>query len=599
MSDVQPAADDPMDVDQPQPINDNPDMSITPTDAKDGSAADKSEEAHSISIQKHSVDTSSQSTPPRSVEVPMPDRETVSNGMINRELSNSHADSSARTLEKEDRAGAAPEPHLGEEIQPEASSALQTRPGPEPSSVPPSVQPDEDPVPSAPPIQEDPADPIEPAEDPVPTPPEDPIEEDSAHPQVAQNARESPRVTNAPLSMVQRMKNRRGKLSSKDDAPILASQLGDASQSANAGTPSPEDKADGGVEGTTARKTRSASQKAVAASGTMAPPPETPLTTKRRGRPPVPAEEKARRQAEKDAEKAAKAAVKQAEKEEKARLRAAKAAEKAAQIAAKAAAKAGKKGKNDSSAPSASASSAVAPLSVSDKDAQPNAPRGNREELSTQQSVAKWTTLTQTPSIVDADMTMLDELRSSSPAHSVVPATSGVDELRSESGNLRRRSDAGVDHAHDETDQHASQQASDSSQTPLFLPGTQTQAVSPRRIPRSSPTRSAASSGSESDDFKLPARPRTWGASARFRRLSEIATQELFTPLPLTPPTQRTPALSTNMKDMYGLDDDEDEEEDGEDDDDDSGSDDAANRSHIPQGRRAGAGVPKKRSGLL
>ncbi|EED82117.1 predicted protein [Postia placenta Mad-698-R] len=89
---------------------------------------------------------------------------------------------------------------------------------------------------------------------------------------------------------------------------------------------------------------------------------------------------------------------------------------------------------------------------------------------------------------------------------------------------------------------------------------------------------------------------RRWAAATPFRRMSDIASQTLFASQSIndsmsfsSTPAPKQSSLATPAG----------EGESDSDDDEDSDDSNAANRSHIPRDRMAGAGVQKKKSGLL
>jgi len=238
-------------------------------------------------------------------------------------------------------------------------------------------------------------------------------------------------------------------------------------------------------------------------------------------------------------------------------------------------------------------------------------------------SLAQWTALTPASPVLPSESSAIDQLGPSSPDHNqtasdtaasfapLVPS-SDVDES---SIVVRKRPFPSVKFT--STDLESSQPSSQDTlqeRNPLFFPGSSQfpvlpldddgNAMGPSQDSDASPAHSAASARSESEDetaSKQTTKSSTQNSSAPYRRLTDIASQfahTLFSSPGMTPRSSFTlrPVANSKLRGLYGQDDEEEEDED----DDSSGSDsDAANKSHIPKGRRAGAGTKKKESGLL
>ena len=298
---------------------------------------------------------------------------------------------------------------------------------------------------------------------------------------------------------------------------------------------------------------------------------------KRRGRPPLPAEEKARRAAERKAEKEKLAAERKAEKE------ANKAAQALQQVAEKVAN--GRKNSLDNESP-------VVAKSVLSTKATPSAPA-----RTTQRSppfTANWTTLTQTLEDTEASMG-LDELRSSSPP----PPMAAIDEADKTGTQMTRPQVNQSQHASPDLKLQrnlvtpVNKVRGAASATPLFL-ATDSQLGSSqppaRTLTNGELSPGHVSVGTQSQDegsIRKPMRPvSNWAQKARFPRLSDIATQVVFSPLSAHPVPIPRPGVSAN-KDMslltsLGMDDSESDS--GESD---SGSAEDS-ESYIPKNRRAG-----------
>ena len=132
----------------------------------------------------------------------------------------------------------------------------------------------------------------------------------------------------------------------------------------------------------------------------------------------------------------------------------------------------------------------------------------------------------------------------------------------------------------------------------LDIPSSQTQADPPASDSsgdddgeQEEPDEPAAAAASDDDEvFKKPLRPATWGAASRFRRLSDIASQELFPPVPPSSQQPIRPQVDRRRASMFdrvggvdGLGDWSDSSSSSSSDEDGEGG-----KSHIPKARRAG-----------
>lgn len=330
---------------------------------------------------------------------------------------------------------------------------------------------------------------------------------------------------------------------------------------------------------------------------TLAPAPTPALATeppapKRRGRPRLSPEEKERRAAERQAKK-------DAEKAEKLRLR----LERAAAMAAKRVAGRGGRG-----------AKAKAALEVESEDDGEGA-RAEREGKAPVMATPRpgWTTLTQTQtprtqegSLVEESM-MVDELRSSSPEHPSPRAEEPEHAPRTPAARAMPPPSIKKGELPSAAGSQPETPAQHPGADPLFLPSSSQVPYTPYALAQPQPRRggageSSGESSSERDDEPIAqtqlqhARP--WLRDAPFPRLSVLASQAFFTPssaFALTPvATKDATRGSGKTNEQHEDSDDEDEEDDDSDDDDEEGK-----KSHIPQERRAGASVQKKRvSGL-
>ncbi|KAH9945668.1 hypothetical protein B0H21DRAFT_424243 [Amylocystis lapponica] len=505
------------------------------------------------------------------------------------------------------------------------------------------------------------ADPIEPADDlldPKPPPVQGELDEDDPIEVDTQTTPERQQNGLYPLrspGIVQRMRDRFGRLADQKDLPVLASALFDGVSAQS--TPAPLRKGRASSLGpappavaqseagdtSVAQRTRMSTRRSM--SGAAMPPPPAPAADvaapstsapvasatsapaasstsasaalgpsapapKPRGRPRLTQEEKDRRAAEKAkvaAERAEKRRIEKAEKEEQKRR------EKEAKARGKKPTKGGK-------APPPSNPATI----VQNVPSTPPAPAPGPPPS----SQVKWTTLAQEPSFVEPETSMCDELQSSSPTHSLPRASSPV-------AAQAERAKAPVEYSAAETptQQRSLIKTGRMSQLdgsdPLFLPDSSQYPETPlvaaaalaigarRHEPDDSSDSDKDVEGGqgeegeeeEEDAPKTQERAHNWTSMAPFHRLSDIASQTLFTPpafsrnssYALRPVDQSQSRTSGGMGNVTGDDDEDgDEDDSGDDDDSDDSEDGDGTRSHIPKERRAGAGVQKKRaSGLL
>ncbi|KIP02397.1 hypothetical protein PHLGIDRAFT_297439 [Phlebiopsis gigantea 11061_1 CR5-6] len=440
--------------------------------------------------------------------------------------------------------------------------------------------------------REDPTDPIQPAEGlalALDRASNDPIEFD---PPVVESDNEevelpvpSPRPGTA-----KRMKDRNGRVPASDVIPALSSQPRLARQprsARNSSNASADDATSGStpesheelVSNSATEPRRSTRQASVQPPPAEALPPAP--APKRRGRPPASAEEKARKAAEKEAEKQRRAAEREAKKQKATEDKARKAAAKGKNAPAKKGAVAAKTVSADTIL--AEASEAVATPPPPPTTAVPN-----QSAL----SVAKWTSLAETAQTQDAEMSsMVDELRSSSPelaSPNIPPA--GVATKGRNVEPIDVSMEQGDEDEKDSDDESPTVKAS-SGARPLFIPGdSQHPLADSRSYLLSSPQMPSQPSQSQSQDrFKRPLAPVTsWAKQSKYRRLSDIKSQDMFSPLSKLPVPGRRPQTAQTAQtaeerraSMYG---DVGADSNSEDD---SDSDDE-NASHIPKNRRAG-----------
>ncbi|KAI8993763.1 hypothetical protein BD414DRAFT_534875 [Trametes punicea] len=238
---------------------------------------------------------------------------------------------------------------------------------------------------------------------------------------------------------------------------------------------------------------------------------------------------------------------------------------------------------------------------------------------------------------VEVESSMIDELQRSSPDRAT-PRASGSPGLVSTHTSNTETDEADVSREVTITHERSGDQSGseDSEGVPATTPRPQVRQKEPLFIPSSSqfpntpfpedglpestPYANGAANGHESgseneagedgadgpegeDVFKAPQpRPKAlWMGNAPYRRLSDIASQQLFagSPVPsqaLLPPSQSL----TRRPSVFDRDDEDDEDEDDEESSSGSDSEALAKKSHIPQERRAGVGMQrKKKSSLL
>ncbi|KAI0334957.1 hypothetical protein GY45DRAFT_1367001 [Cubamyces sp. BRFM 1775] len=382
-----------------------------------------------------------------------------------------------------------------------------------------------------------------------------------------------------------------------------------------------------------------------------------PAPKRRGGR--LTAEEKAAREAEKKAGKERKAAEKKAEKEakeaakraEKEAKEAAKRAEKEAKEAAKRAAQqekekekegddAPKKGRTRAARGRATAAKPVSTRSRAVAKAEteePEAPADPPASSTPGFSKVSWTTLPhpQTQSeIAEAESSMVDELQPSSPgqtspavSRSPEPVSNLTTNTEKDEADVSREVTITQDRSQENEDGEASADLPAATpkpparqKEPLFIPSSSQFPNTPfpgDGLPESTPYANGAGRGNDSDSeagedaedaqegddvFKVPRmRPRAnW--EPPYRRLSDIASQQLFSPTNIPSPALFAASQSQPRKSGFNhqAEDDDDDEDDESDGGSSSGSDAERKKSHIPQERRAGAGVQKKKKpGLL
>ncbi|KAI0371120.1 hypothetical protein BV20DRAFT_1051871 [Pilatotrama ljubarskyi] len=368
--------------------------------------------------------------------------------------------------------------------------------------------------------------------------------------------------------------------------------------------------------------------------------------------------ERERKAAEKKAEREAKAAEKKAEKEAK---EAARKAEREAKEAAKRAEKEAKaeegqkrgraratRGRGATAKPVSTRARAAASAEV-EEDGQEE---GTTEEQNGAAEPAdapvtatpgfskvSWTTLPSTEPRTQpdsqADSSMIDELQPSSPDRSLPRATNSPEPIShnttttdKDEGDVSREVTITQDRSADQ-DRTVAEDANAPAATPkpnghekepLFIPSSSQFPNTPFELPEgglpeSTPYAngkghdgSGSDDGADADDdvFEAPkTRPRAaWMADAPYRRLSDIATQQLFTPSQIPSPALFPASQSQRRASNAGYGRPEDEDDDDDDDSDEgtsSGSDSeaGAKKSHIPQERRAGAGVQKRKKSAL
>lgn len=445
------------------------------------------------------------------------------------------------------------------------------------------------------------SDPIEPAEDPLNDPPR------------VKQAKRLEVVILSPRSpgMAMRMKNRSGRTTcdnSKLIVPITGTEAPDNgiaphSQATNTGPKSAEN---------------NPSQDPASSNSVGAMPPSSaPVgkkSTKRVGRPPIPAEVKAAREKaeadekarkaeekiriakEKAEEKARKAAEEKARKEEekarkaeeKARItqeKARTAAEEKARRAEEKAQKAAALPKKTTRKTSAKPSKASATTSIETAPAQSSTSDSSARDVQRRSpSMDKWATIPASSPQIPNSSLLVDQLRSSSPAPPLV-----TNDCQSGEGSIAK-SQTVIDTTTEEAPVSVEQN------DPLFFP-------SASQVPFPYSQWQEKIQGNDSlteseDGDETPAGSKgtrnTFSVAPKYRRLTDIASQALFSQDIMSPtPPISTPSTNTS-RDKWGEDSGDDDE------DDDSGSDsDKEGKSHIPSSRRAATLRSRKGLGLL
>lgn len=285
-------------------------------------------------------------------------------------------------------------------------------------------------------------------------------------------------------------------------------------------------------------------------------------TAKKRGRPPLSAEVKAERARIAAEKKALQNAKKQAEK-------AAQQAEKARLKSTTTKSVKGTKGVAGDAPVSGQTTVKATPTVVPETAAAVATPASQDPTPTTN----GWETLSATPSA--HDMTQIDELRSSSPGH-----TEREDNGDKSAGPVPPASSDDEDRQDQLTSTPLVKTAGATSATPLFLPSSQ----APHRVPphsqlNGSPFTQRESASQVSGLIKSAMRP---VSSWKLPRLSDIASQGMFTPLTAhpVPPRPSTDVKKRSLGNALGDDDSS---------SDSSDSDDEEVLSHIPKERRAGA----------
>ena len=341
--------------------------------------------------------------------------------------------------------------------------------------------------------------------------------------------------------------------------------------------------------------------------------------------------ERERKATEKAAEKAAKEAEKKAERERKAAERQAerdaKQAEKEAKQKEKAPAKRGRaaRGRGGSTKPvSTRSQAAVESVEPEEKEADgPKPGEENGEKASTHASV------TETPGVAKVSWAVLPQSESRTQEGSV-GETSMIDELQPSSPEATPHQALVESPVFEDTviqepvEQDilatVTPKPKGKKKDPLFIPSSSQHPMTPFGHPNAESTPFANDDGQNEGDngrdaepdrtFKAPARPRaSWVSQSLYPSLTDLASQSLFSTAGIPSPAlfTQTPKQGTSYKlppMTYGKgrddDEDDDDEEESSEDSDSSDSDSGKKKSHIPQNRRAGAGVQKKKKpGLL
>lgn len=394
---------------------------------------------------------------------------------------------------------------------------------------------------------------IEPFEDGHPAAEDDPIEPSPTQPDGGATFL-TPIVRQPGTSRL--MKDRAGRIRSPDELPQLASQLrakvkGQAAQQASKSPQQDTQKDD-----PTAPEAQASPEPADESSRSPVPPPSTAPASKRRGRPPLPPEEKARRAAEKE------------------RIAAEKKAQKAEIAAQKKAAANPGKGRKSLQVHGLSASPTVEPHQ--DVPQTPAAAPA-RIEKDAPESI-KWTTLPEAPA--EVDVTMIDELQSSSPpppppearfdgSQTPMPSTSQKQPVVSSRPNTQSSLVTPLNKLLGK---------------PLLLENSsQAEASEPpaRHLSQDSPAYAIPSTQGQTQNNLHSKTPRT--ASQPFPKLSEIHSQRMYSAFAgvSVPSSQRSPLSRKKGARLWQQDNDSDS---------DSSSSEAEEEaeSHVPKDRRAG-----------
>lgn len=393
-----------------------------------------------------------------------------------------------------------------------------------------------------------------------------------------------------------------------------------------------------------------------------APPATEPSAAPKRRAARLTADEKAAREAEKKADRERKAAERKAEREAKAAEKkaekeakeAAKRAEKEAKEALKLAAQADRekekvedvpkrgrgrpaRGRGAAAKPTSTRSRATASADadepIEDQQAQGPTEEATAEPSSSTPGFSKvaWATLpstqprTQTESVVDVESSMVDELQPSSPGSpssrspAISRTTNTTNTTEKDEADVSREVTITQDRADDQPEgslvPFATPKPNGRTKDALFIPSSSQFPSTPfpdDGLPESTPRvngyayandiGSDGADGVAQDSLEpLKSSRNGWSRTAPFQRLSDIASQALFSkveiPSPMLFPSQ-SQSQQRQSSASYGRRDDDDDDSD---DSSGSGSDSDAEvkKSHIPRERRAGAGVQKKKRSLL
>jgi len=400
------------------------------------------------------------------------------------------------------------------------------------------------------------SDPIEPADNLMESTPHGKPKKESR----SQSPRQSPRKP----GMAKRIKTRSGKLLSSQPIDLEADHPPESTPlRATRSEPSPSLGSE--VRNSASQPTDAEKPSSVEA---MPPPPVPAVKAQpRRGRPPLSQEVKAAREKAKADAKAQKA-------DEKARMAAAKKAEKEEQ------ARAGQHDPKMISSPKGTSG----PHTEVSSTVHPSTPVSIPRNLDSPHSLDKWATIHNTSS---PRSVMDDQLRSSSPGH----PPSAADDIHSE-GIDKQRTFLTSAPADDQSDSGDGAMQDN----PLFVLSSSQVPFPYSQWQGGSYTAQAEDTPTESED-EVSVEPKTKPPSVapKFRKLTDIASQAMFSQDILSPtPFPLTPVVSNKPK--KHLSDDSDDEED----DDDSVSDsDTPGKSHIPKSRRAGATLRSKSRGGL